>query len=148
MGFGKTTVAKELEQKLPAVRFTIDEMTSQLYSKELPDNKYREAYKRVDALIWQLAEQVIKTGTDVVFDYGFWSKEVRKKVYNKAKAITPDVVFHQVTCDIKTARQRLEAQALIDDENLEFQNTRFDINLALYEPIDPSEGYEVIVHKS
>lgn len=71
MGFGKTFFARRLERELPAVRFTHDGFMHALYGRNLPEEEFRDAWQRVDALIWKLAEQTVKAGAHAILDYGF-----------------------------------------------------------------------------
>ena len=121
LGFGKTTYAKQLEQDLTAVRFTHDEIMCNRYGRN-PDN-FQEKYKVVDKFIRQQTIIKIKEGYDVILDYGFWTRENRKQYYNWAKKITPNVIFHALTCDINIARERInqrtnnQSNELFIDEN-------------------------------
>ena len=83
IGFGKTTVAKELEKTLPAIRFTHDEIMRERYGRN-PDN-FQEKYKLVDDYIRTQASKTIAEGKNVIMDYGFWDKENRREYYEWAK---------------------------------------------------------------
>lgn len=146
MGFGKTTLAKKLEQELPAIRFTPDEFMRKLYSRNLPDAEFRIAHKNIDDFIWDLSEQAINAGTDVILDYGFWSKEHRKIAFERAKKITDKIIFHQINCDINLAKSRVLNRTDKDNEALFIDENCFNMFLAQYTPIEASEGYEIINH--
>lgn len=88
MGFGKTVFARRLERELPAVRFTHDGFMHALYGRNLPEEEFRDAWQRVDALIWKLAEQTVKAGAHAILDYGFWSREARRRAYERARKLT------------------------------------------------------------
>jgi len=72
-GAGKTTRAKELEVSAPALRLTTDEWQILLFGDENPPDK-RDL---VEGKLIQLGMRVAELGTDVVFDFGFWSKDER-----------------------------------------------------------------------
>lgn len=144
MGFGKTTLAKKLEKKLPAVRFTNDEFMKKLYSRNLPDAEFRIAYKKVDDLIWDLTQQVINTNTDVILDYGFWSKESRYEAFERASKLTDKIIFHQINCDIEIAKERVLNRTKDNNNELFIDENCFNMFLEKYEPIKSSENYEVI----
>lgn len=148
MGFGKTTLAKKLAQDLPAILFTPDEFMRRLYSRNLPDAEFRIAHKKIDDFIWSLAEQAINAGTNVILDYGFWSKENRKITFERAKKITDKVVFHQINCDINIAKARVLNRTKENNEELFIDENCFNMFLSQYEPIDTSENYEVINHST
>lgn len=77
IGCGKTAFARRLEDELPAVRFTHDEWMARLYGQNPPEDKFAEYFDRVDALLWQQALSVLRVGSDVIMDIGFWSRESR-----------------------------------------------------------------------
>ena len=71
IGFGKTTVAKQIERDLHLVRLTHDEIMRERYGRNPQD--FDTKYKIVDDYIRKETERLIKQGQDVVLDYGFWS---------------------------------------------------------------------------
>jgi predicted kinase len=146
-GFGKTSFAKELASKLPAVRLTNDEFMVRLYGRRpSPESVYIDCYNKIDSLIWDLAEQIIKTGVDVIFDYGFWTYENRKIAFEKAKKLTDNVVFHNITCDMNVAKQRTLARTESDMDQLLINEEIFETLLMQYEPLSTDEGYPTINH--
>lgn len=146
MGFGKTTYAKKLEQTLPAIRFTHDEIMQQRYGRT-PDN-FHEQYKLVDDFIRQETSKLIETGKNVILDYGFWNKDIRKQYYEWAKSLTPNVFFHAVTCDIETAKTRVLARTSENKDALYIDENCFDSRLSQYEPLTEEEGYPVTFYHS
>jgi len=146
IGFGKTTIAKELEKSLPAVRFTHDEIMFERYGRN-PDD-FRTKYKIVDDEIRSQAEKIIKSGRDIILDYGFWSHEQREEFYEWAKNITDDVVFHIVECDLETAKKRVLERTKNDENALMIDEGIFDILLKQYEPWSEKDQYPAIRHNN
>ena len=145
IGFGKTTVAKKLAEDLPAVRLNTDEIMVKLYGRNVPAELHSEYYSRIDTLLWNLAEQIIKSGANVIMDNGAWKKDKRAQDYTRAKAITQDVIFHVVQCDLKIAKARTLARTQNQNEMFIDENA-FDELLLQFEPIHESEGYKIIYH--
>ena len=148
MGFGKTTIAKSLAENIPAVCLTHDDYMVALYGRNLPEAEFRENYKLVDNMLWDIARQIIRCQTDVIMDYGFWSKEKRAEAYKKAFEITPKVVFHNVLCDMQTAKKRLLNRSATDLTTLDIDENCFNMLSKQFEPMDASEGYPIINHKN
>ena len=146
MGFGKTTIAKTLEESIKAVRLTHDEFMVKLYRRHLPEAEFREDYHKVDNLLWELAEKFIETGTDVIMDYGFWSHQDRKEAYNQAIKITNDVLFHNISCDIGVAKQRILKRSLENSDELLISEEEFEALLAKYEPWNSKDSYPVVLY--
>lgn len=146
IGFGKTTIAKKLEKSLPAIRFTHDEIMFERYGRN-PDD-FRTKYKIVDKEIRSQAEKVIKSGQDVILDYGFWSHKQREEFYLWAKNITDDVVFHIVECDLNTAKKRTLERTKNNENALMIDEDIFETLLNQYEPWSDKDNYPAIRHNN
>ena len=146
IGFGKTTIAKELEEKIPAIRLTHDEFMTKLYGRNIPETEFRANYDKIDEILWELAKKIIQTGTDVIMDYGFWSHKDREKAYNRAKEITDSVVFHNIYCDMKTAKARALKRSAEQKNELRINEDIFDTLSKQYEPWYFMDDYPVIMH--
>lgn len=144
LGFGKTTLAQRLEEELPALRLTHDEIMLKRYGR-MPDD-FQARYKEVDAFIRQEAAKAVGRGQNVVLDYGFWNKAKRAEYFQWAKTLTPNVQFYAVICDIDTARERVAERSRNNPNELFIDETCFDNFLQQYEPISQAEGYPVIFH--
>lgn len=142
MGFGKTTYAKKLAQDLPAVRYTHDEIMLKLYGRT-PDD-FSKKYKIVDTFIRQETSNCIKNGTNVILDYGFWSKTTRQEYYLWAKSLTPDVYFHALLCDIEKAKKRVLRRTKENPDELFIDENFFNSCLLQYEPVTNEENLPVI----
>ena len=148
MGFGKTTISKKLAENIPAVCLTHDEFMVKLYGRNMPYADFHPNFDKVDRVLWDLAEKIIKAGVDVIMDYGFWSHDDRKKAYNRAKKITDEVVFHQVECDMQVAKQRILKRSAENPEELFIREDEFDTLAKQYEPWNDMDDYPVIFHNA
>lgn len=146
IGFGKTTIAKQLEKNIPAVRFNNDDIMLERYGRN-PDD-FATKYAAVDAYIRAEAAKCVAEGQDVIMDYGFWSHEKRKKYYEWAKTLTDNVVFHAVNCDLDTAKQRLLERTKTDETALFIDENAFDTLLKNYEPWSVVDKYPVVLHNA
>lgn len=144
MGFGKTTLAKHLEQELPAVRLTHDEYMRKLYGRNIPEKEFREKYNLIDNMLWSLAEKIISCNCDVILDYGFWSKEKRRNAAGKASLICPNVMFHELICDMETAKRRILDRSKSDENALEIDENCFDMFSKQYQPVGDDENLNVV----
>lgn len=146
IGFGKTTVAQKLEKDLPAVRLTHDDIMLKRYGRA-PDD-FDVKYKIVDDYIKAKTKELIENGTDVILDYGLWSKAKRKEYYEFAKSLTPDVIFHVLDTDLNVAKQRCINRSKTDEDSLFIDANAFDGLLKHYEPWEDSENYPVVLHNT
>lgn len=146
IGFGKSKISKELAHELPAVVLNNDDFMAKLYGKNPPAEMFRDYYNRIDGLIWDLAENIVRAGTDVIIDYGFWTRQSRAEAYARAKKITENVVFHNVQCDMDTARQSVIERNRRHPDVLFIDAATFDLFRPQFEPISDDEHYPVINH--
>lgn len=144
IGFGKTTIAKEIESKFSAIRFTHDDIMLERYGRN-PDD-FQTKFNIVDDYIRNEAQKYIKMGKDVILDYGFWSHDKRDEYYKWAKGLTKDVVFHVVLCDIKEAKRRVLSRTENDDKALLIDEGIFDALLKQYEPWYFMDDYPAVFH--
>lgn len=72
-GAGKTTRARQRAEELGALRLTPDEWMLPLCGEAEPDGK-RDVVK--GRMLW-LALEAVTVGTNVVVDYGCWSRNAR-----------------------------------------------------------------------
>lgn len=146
MGFGKTTLSKELAQKYNAKHFCIDHIMLEKYGRT-PEN-FAQAFQETDDAIWKETANAISAGQDVILDYGFWEKETRKKVQEKALKLTPNVLWHQLICDIDVAKQRVLKRTQDNPNELFIDENCFNDRLRRYQPITEDEHLTVEKHFS
>ena len=81
-GAGKTTKARQLEVEASALRFTPDEWMKSLFGRNDPAT--RDILE--GRLIW-IALRALRLHTNVILDFGFWSKDERSSLRWIAKQI-------------------------------------------------------------
>lgn len=146
IGFGKTTIAKQLEQELSAIRFTHDEIMVNRYGSN-PTN-FEKKYTIVDNYIKKQTKHHIAKNIDVILDYGFWTNTKRQAYYNWAKNLTENVVFHVVECDLIEAKQRALERTKKDKNSLFIDEVIFDSLLQHYQPWSLNDNYPVVFHNA
>jgi predicted kinase len=146
---GKTTVAKELERRLGAVRFSPDEMMISLYGGNPPDDpwtreKFDDYFRRVRTVMDELWPRALLAGADVILDFGLWSRADRDATRSLAANAGAQTRMYFVRCSDATARMRcrerndnLEGSFHIDEEAFETLRSRF-------EPLGSDEECELI----
>jgi predicted kinase len=93
-GSGKTTLAKRLEQELPAFRLTGDEWLHALYPGiSTPEAETGPFRSRVERLQWLIALRSLELGCDVVLDWGVWAREERDLCRTGAREVGARVVL-------------------------------------------------------
>lgn len=88
---GKSYYAKKLQRNENAVILSCDEMTSILFNNDLGE-KHDEMSKRIWEYLLMKSVDIVKIGTSVILDWGFWSKQDRRYITNYFNA-------HQIVCE-------------------------------------------------
>ena len=101
-GSGKTTLAKVLESRLRAVRFSPDEWMDAL-SLNLWDEERRA---RIEALQWRFAQELLAQDLTVIIEWGTWGRSERDTLRLGARALGAAVELHYVSApaDVLFAR--------------------------------------------
>ena len=87
-GAGKTTLARRLEQDVPALRLTGDEWLHQLYPGiSTPEAETGPGRGLVERLQWAVAMRALELGCSVVVDWGVWAREERDLCRTEARRI-------------------------------------------------------------
>jgi predicted kinase len=102
-GAGKTSHAKELEVSAPALRLTPDEWQIALFGDQNPPDK-RDL---VEGKLVQLGMRVAELGVNVVFDFGFWSKDERSALRWIAGAVGARSQVVYLPIDHEAQRRRV-----------------------------------------
>lgn len=106
-GSGKSTLARTLQEQGPAVRFTLDEWMLRLHPELSIENpSYGERAEVVRALIWSVAEQVLRSGVDVVLDWNSWSRVRRTWARERAETVGAEVVLHRLSTSLEESTRR------------------------------------------
>lgn len=104
---GKSYYSKELKHKEKAVILSCDELTEILFDNNLGE-KHDEMSKRIWKYLLKKAEDIIKADTNVILDWGFWSKSDRKYIneYFNSKGITCE--WHYINIDDVSWQKNIE----------------------------------------
>jgi predicted kinase len=141
VGAGKTTVARQLAAELPALRLSRDEWMLRLHGGAFDDRSYIAALGPCTEALWQLAEEVLALGSDVVLDWNHWSRELRSAAARRANG---RVVVHYVDVSVETAIAQAAARTDADSHALNEAGVRH--MATLLELPDESEGVPIVVH--
>ncbi len=100
---GKTTKARQLEVEASALRFTPDEWMHALFGRN--DQATRDVLE--GRLIW-IALRALQLQTNVILDFGFWSKDERSSLRWIAKQIGAKSQVVYLPIDPETQRKRVQ----------------------------------------
>jgi predicted kinase len=115
IGVGKTTLAKQLEKALAAVRFTQDEWMYHIYGNYPDEITFTENYTKIYRLINHVWPRCFELGLDVILDLNFWTRASRDETRAKAAALGGGSTLIFLNCEPEIAWSRIQQR----NENLE-----------------------------
>jgi predicted kinase len=107
-GSGKTTLAKALESRLRAVRFSPDEWMDAL-SLNLWDEERRG---KIEALQWKFGQELLALGLTVIIEWGTWGKAERDTLRLGARALGAAVELHYVSAPVDVLFDRIQRRGM------------------------------------
>ena len=144
-GTGKTTAARRIEAKHQALRLTKDEWMKALYGPENPSS----ASDVIEGRLVQLGMRALELGTNVVLDFGLWSRDERSALRQAAADAGASVVMCYFELAPDEQRNRLDQRLAeaphetwpISDEELAEFGMKFEVPSAAEldgsEPVGP-----------
>lgn len=107
-GSGKTTHAKELEDRLNAVRFCPDEWMEAL-AIDVWDGEKRG---QIEAFQWQLGQRLLALGQTIIIEWGTWGKSERDALRLGARALGAAVELHYLSESVDVLFERLQKRGM------------------------------------
>ena len=105
-GAGKTTLARRLAGERDALRFTKDELVLAL-GGDLYDDELRD---RVEAMLIELAFELLAAGRSCVLDFGLWSREERDALRLRARTQGVRVELHVLDVEPEELLRRIDTR--------------------------------------
>lgn len=151
-GAGKSTYARDLARRLPAVTFAIDDWMGRLFGPDMPEplefDWMMERVDRCEAQIWSTAAGVIAAGTSVVLDLGLMRRSDRARVAEIAQAVEIPLQWHFVDAPAEVRRERVLGQKDSQGSRMLVTPEMFHFTEKAYEAPDESELRGCIVSQS
>jgi predicted kinase len=133
-GTGKTTAARLIEAQHNALRLTKDEWMKALFGPEHP----AQASDVIEGRLIRLGMRALKLGTNVVLDFGLWSRDERSALRQAAADVGAAVVMRYFALAPGEQRNRLDQRLAeaphqtwpISDEELAAFARQFEVPTA------------------
>ncbi|MEU0988208.1 AAA family ATPase [Streptomyces sp. NPDC005953] len=109
-GAGKTTLARRLADRVPAVRLCPDEWMTGL-GLDLFDEQARG---RLEEVLSSHALELLGLGQSVILEFGFWGREERDDMRLAARALGAAVELHHLTASLDELCRRIEHRNATD----------------------------------
>ena len=91
---GKTTLAQQLEQELPALRLNLDEWHIRLFGQDAEEPEHDARHRLIESQLWNIASRALELGMNVILDYGLWAREEREDFRQRAKCLGASSEVH------------------------------------------------------
>jgi predicted kinase len=141
VGSGKSTYARALADRLPAVRFSLDEWMLRLYDERYDSPEYVSKLVPCKELIWDLALEVLRLGHDVVLDWNQWSRERRAEWRTRVERAGYRPVLHWIDVPLRVAIARTTARS--DDHAHVIDEAGVRQHSEIFESPSDDEGLEI-----
>ena len=103
---GKSTLARRLAAQLPAIRLDKDAWVTRL-GGDVWDDDLRV---RVEALLWDLTQELLRQGQSVVLEWGHWARAERDEKRLGARALGAEVELLYLSAPIDELVRRADAR--------------------------------------
>ena len=116
-GSGKTTRARELEAAGCGVLLNGDRWIRHVFADDAEQAARDERRGRIEALQWQVAEQLLVAGVSVILDWGVWARDERDDLRARAAAVGAEcrIVFTDAPLPVLHERVAARNRALSSD---------------------------------
>lgn len=104
---GKTTYAKRLCEEKNAILLSVDEIMLSLFDQCCGPTLHQEYERRLKSYLFDKALEILANGSDVVFDWGFWTKEERSATKEFFKDRNIECELHYVAVSDEKWEQQL-----------------------------------------
>jgi predicted kinase len=101
---GKSTLARQLAPKIPAIRLNKDDWVTQL-GADVWDDAFRA---RLEAQLWALTLELLAQSQSVILEWGHWARVERDEKRLGARALGAGVELHYLDAPLDELIQRAE----------------------------------------
>jgi predicted kinase len=101
---GKSTLARQLAPKIPAIRLDKDGWVTQL-GADVWDGEFRG---RLEGQLWALSKELLAQGQSVILEWGHWARVERDEKRLGARALGAAVELHYLHAPLEELVERAE----------------------------------------
>lgn len=110
-GSGKTTLAKKLAIEYKAIRLNTDEWMADLGF----DPNEEDLHIKMQARLWELAKDILRTGQDVILENGLWTRKERDDKRQDALQLGIQTELHYLNVPLAELVKRLEVRNAVNE---------------------------------
>ena len=145
-GAGKTTYAQQLEEQEFAIRFSKDEWIVTLYGRGLTLDEWSLYEPRCYACIQAVSGALLKKGSNVIWDFGFWYRKERQEAKEFADRFAANCIVHYLATPTELRRARvITRNSSLTNDSVAISAEDFEKQLSWFEP--PSDEERITLRK-
>lgn len=91
-----------------------------LFDHDISDPEHDERHTKIEELMWKISEKVLKSGSDVILDFGFWTKSKRDEFRRKARSLGENSKIHYMDVSNDIIWERLSVRNTLAGKNAIF----------------------------
>lgn len=113
-GSGKTTVARRYEREgMTRLSFDQEAWARGIATMPMPPEVHRD----IERVLRERLAELVRTGTDVVLDFSFWSRDMREsyREFLRPLGVVPETVY--LATDRETALRRVRERSTRDGDD-------------------------------
>ena len=138
VGYGKSTFARQLADKLGCKRISMDDIYAELNNGRAAINLSKDARAEILELTWQRLSDEVKAGRDVIFDSGAWTRKNRDYNRTRAEALGAKHKHYSIQCTPEIAWERV-VQRNKERPGNEYPKSHFDEKFSYFQPMQEDE---------
>jgi predicted kinase len=133
---GKSTLARHLASKIPAIRLDKDAWATQL-GADLWDEEFRV---RLEHQLWVLSQDLLARGQSVVLEWGHWTRVERDEKRLRARALGVGVELHYLEAPLEELIERADRRTTSGEWTASpMTRTHFEKWATIFQPPDEEE---------
>ena len=133
---GKSTLARQLAPKIPAVRLNKDEWVTQL-GADVWDDAFRV---RIERQLWALAQELLAQGQSVILEWGHWARVERDEKRLGASSLGVGVELHFLDAPLDELIERADRRTALGEWTASPMNrAHFEEWATIFQPPDEEE---------
>jgi predicted kinase len=133
---GKSTLARRLAPKIPAIRLDKDQWTIQL-GHDPWDDDFRPL---IEAQLWILTQELLTLGQSVILEWGHWARVERDEKRLAARALGVGVELHYLDAPLEELIERAQRRNVSGEWSATpMRRIHFEQWATMFQPPDEEE---------
>ncbi|MFT7776660.1 AAA family ATPase [Roseateles sp.] len=139
-GCGKTHFARQLAAERRCVLLSHDEWVVRLFGSQPTTAQIESAREPIHAMLWMYTSRIVDAGSDVVLDFGFWTRGERDRAREQVRQAGAAHRLYTFKCSPQLAWERVKRRNGLDSaDSLHIDEQTFWLLAGRIEPLMPDE---------